>query len=177
HPFWVAGDISEWVEAADLEPGMWLRTSAGTYVQVSATEHETAQDQRVHNLTIANHHTYYVLAGAASVLVHNRNGCSVPRNEKGQFTSGENADAARGRQTHLNYRNALGDGYVYDYKLPSGRRPDAIDWENRIVRELKSDANSSQALGRRKLRIYVAELEAMTGQRWTGHLDTYRRFG
>ncbi|MEU8476735.1 hypothetical protein AB0D06_17120 [Streptomyces hygroscopicus] len=36
--------------------------------------------------------------------------------------------------------------------LSSGRRPDAIDWENRMVRELKSDAPSSMATGRRQLK-------------------------
>ncbi|MGK5446742.1 hypothetical protein [Streptomyces radiopugnans] len=118
-----------------------------------------------------------MLAGAAPVLVHNSNGCGVARNEKGQFTSGENADVARGRQTHLNYRNALGAGYEFEVRLPSGLRPDAVDWNNRVVRELKSDAKSSQATGRQQLQKYVAELEDMTGQSWTGHLDTYKRFG
>ncbi|HWB37927.1 MAG TPA: hypothetical protein VHA75_18070 [Rugosimonospora sp.] len=92
-------------------------------------------------------HTYYVLASETPVLVHNRS-CGVARNEKGQFTSGENADAARGRQTHLNYRNALGAGYDFEVTLPSGLRPDAVDWKNRVVRELKSDAKSSQATAR-----------------------------
>ncbi|TDB77119.1 sugar-binding protein, partial [Actinomadura sp. KC216] len=71
HPFWVAGDINKWVEAADLKPGMWLRTSAGTYVQVTATDHWTTRYQRVHNLTVAGPHTYHVLARQSSVLVHN----------------------------------------------------------------------------------------------------------
>ncbi|MEU8800906.1 RHS repeat-associated core domain-containing protein [Spirillospora sp. NPDC048819] len=75
HPFWVAGDINAWVQAADLKPGMWLRTSAGTYTQVTATDYRTAHHQRVHNLTIANTHTYYVLAGASPLLVHNRGNC------------------------------------------------------------------------------------------------------
>ncbi|TMQ89765.1 DUF4258 domain-containing protein [Actinomadura soli] len=74
HPFWVAGDIDAWVEAADLKPGMWLRTSVGTYVQITATKLWTTHHQRVHNLTIANTHTYHVGVGNDSVLVHNR-GC------------------------------------------------------------------------------------------------------
>lgn len=118
-----------------------------------------------------------MLAGDTPVLVHNNDGCVVPRNEKGQFTSGENADVARRRQTHLNYRNALGAGYDFEVTLPSGLRPDAVDWKNRVVRELKSDAKSSQATGRRQLQEYVAELEDMTDQSWTGYLDTYKRFG
>ncbi|MBD3007557.1 hypothetical protein IEJ02_26680 [Streptomyces sp. 5-10] len=79
-------------------------------------------------------------------------------------------------ETHKNYRTALGDGYDYEVTLPSGRRPDAIDWENRVVRELKSDSPSSMATGRRQLKGYVEELEEMTGQSWTGHLDIYKRF-
>ncbi|MBB0228705.1 hypothetical protein [Streptomyces calidiresistens] len=115
-----------------------------------------------------------MLAGATPVLVHNS---SCPRDAQGRFTSGENADSARGRLTHQNYRTALGDGYDYEVTLPSGRRPDAISWESRVVRELKSDAPSSMATGRRQLRGYVGELEEMTGQAWTGHLDIYKKFG
>ncbi|GAA4053645.1 RHS repeat-associated core domain-containing protein [Actinomadura miaoliensis] len=71
HPFWVAGDINRWTKAVDLKPGMWLRTSAGTYVQITAIESWSKPDQRVHNLTVDTDHTYYVEAGDASVLVHN----------------------------------------------------------------------------------------------------------
>ncbi|MFG2091912.1 MULTISPECIES: polymorphic toxin-type HINT domain-containing protein [unclassified Spirillospora] len=84
HPFWVAGDINAWVEAAELKPGMWLRTSAGTYIQVTATKRWTTKHQRVHNLTIANHHTYYVKVGTTGALVHNAGPC-------GNFSSAQNA--------------------------------------------------------------------------------------
>ena len=70
HPFWVA-ELGEWIDATDLRPGEWLRTSAGTYVQISAIERWTTPWATVHNLTVSNVHTYYVLAGAAPVLVHN----------------------------------------------------------------------------------------------------------
>ncbi len=70
HPFWVR-DAGRWVPAKDLRPGMWLRTSSGTYVQIKAVAKRTAQDQTVHNLTVADLHTYYVLAGVTPVLVHN----------------------------------------------------------------------------------------------------------
>ncbi|MFI7454941.1 polymorphic toxin-type HINT domain-containing protein [Nonomuraea sp. NPDC049714] len=69
HPFWVPTS-KQWVNAADLAPGMWLRTSAGTYVQVGAVKQRTAI-QRVHNMTVDRFHTYYVLAGASPVLAHN----------------------------------------------------------------------------------------------------------
>ncbi|MBM7861010.1 DNRLRE domain-containing protein [Lentzea nigeriaca] len=69
HPFWVP-ELDEWVKAEDLRPGALLRTSAGTYVQVTAVAQRTAT-QRVHNLTVDELHTYYVLAGETPVLVHN----------------------------------------------------------------------------------------------------------
>ncbi|MER7132165.1 TreTu family toxin [Streptosporangium saharense] len=69
HPFWVE-NLRTWVKASELLPGMVLRTSAGTYVQVTATKKWTAH-QRVHNLSVDDLHTYYVVAGNQAVLVHN----------------------------------------------------------------------------------------------------------
>ncbi|MEV7544066.1 polymorphic toxin-type HINT domain-containing protein [Streptomyces sp. NPDC089915] len=70
HPFWAA-DLAKWVNATDLKVGQWLRTNSGTHVQVTAIKRWTALDTTVHNLTVADLHTYYVLAGATPVLVHN----------------------------------------------------------------------------------------------------------
>ncbi|MGW5422550.1 ricin-type beta-trefoil lectin domain protein [Streptomyces sp. NPDC003943] len=69
HPFWLTGP-KRWVDAKDLRPGMWLRTAAGTRVQISAVRHRTVP-ATVHNLTVTTDHTYYVFAGTAPVLVHN----------------------------------------------------------------------------------------------------------
>ncbi|RSM55877.1 hypothetical protein DMB66_34810 [Actinoplanes sp. ATCC 53533] len=69
HPFWVP-KLSEWVQAAQLTAGQWLRTSAGTRVKIAAVRHHAAV-ARVHNLTVADLHTYYVVAGGRPVLVHN----------------------------------------------------------------------------------------------------------
>jgi RHS repeat-associated protein len=70
HPFWVESE-RRWIDADQLKPGMWLRAGAGAFTQISAIETQFAQKQRVHNLTVADTHTYYVLAGATPVLVHN----------------------------------------------------------------------------------------------------------
>ncbi|MEU3603562.1 polymorphic toxin-type HINT domain-containing protein [Streptomyces sp. NPDC006798] len=69
HPFWVP-ELREWIDATDLAAGDWLRTGAGTLVQITAVERRTAQ-ATVHNLTVSDLHTYYVLAEATPVLVHN----------------------------------------------------------------------------------------------------------
>jgi hypothetical protein len=43
--------------------GQYLQINRGAYVQVSAITAWTSGDQRVQNLTVADTHTYYVLAG------------------------------------------------------------------------------------------------------------------
>lgn len=73
HPFWVP-ELGEWIKATGLKAGEWLRTSAGTHVQITAVKRWTVQRATVHNLTVAGEHTYYVLAGQTPVLVHNCGG-------------------------------------------------------------------------------------------------------
>ncbi|SCL30352.1 intein C-terminal splicing region/RHS repeat-associated core domain-containing protein [Micromonospora nigra] len=77
HPFWVP-ELGEWIDATDLQPGQWLQTSAGTFVQITAIERWAVPRAVVHNLTVANTHTYYVLAGNTPVLVHN---CTIDPSE------------------------------------------------------------------------------------------------
>ncbi|MGW0754820.1 polymorphic toxin-type HINT domain-containing protein, partial [Streptomyces sp. NPDC002587] len=69
HPFW-APSLNKWLKATDLTAGMWLQTSTATWVQVTEVKRWT-QHKKVRNLTVASEHTYYVLAGATPVLVHN----------------------------------------------------------------------------------------------------------
>jgi len=70
HPFWVP-ELQKWVKATGLESGTWLSTSAGTRVQITAVKRWTVLTATVHNLTVSDLHTYFVLAGNTSVLVHN----------------------------------------------------------------------------------------------------------
>ncbi|MFI2349362.1 polymorphic toxin-type HINT domain-containing protein [Streptomyces sp. NPDC019443] len=74
HPFWSPSEHA-WVEARDLEPGMTLLTDHGNTVIVTAN-HAFAKHARTYNLTVDDLHTYYVLAGATPVLVHN-SGCGT----------------------------------------------------------------------------------------------------
>ncbi|MEU1868548.1 polymorphic toxin-type HINT domain-containing protein [Streptomyces sp. NPDC019793] len=69
HPFWSPSE-SAWVEAGDLQPGMTLQTADGDQVTLTATRYFEKR-QRTHDLTLTEIHTYYVLAGATPVLVHN----------------------------------------------------------------------------------------------------------
>ena len=78
HPFWLP-DQKSWVDAKDLRVGSTLQTSAGTWVQVTTIKKRVAI-KRVFNLTVDDIHTYHVLAGDTSVLVHNCGG-KAPRFE------------------------------------------------------------------------------------------------
>ncbi|MFJ5264663.1 polymorphic toxin-type HINT domain-containing protein, partial [Streptomyces sp. NPDC088387] len=70
HPFWVPS-LGRWVDAGELKPGHWVRSPEGAWIQVSAVKAWTARKATVHNLTVTDAHTYYVLVGSAPVLVHN----------------------------------------------------------------------------------------------------------
>ena len=112
HPFWVQSE-HRWVDAKDLRPGTLLRTAAGTYLQTTAVRTH-ATHHRVHNLTVADLHTYYVLAGSTPVLVHNSGPCP----EAGLKAAADAADefASPGGMTG---HAALGDGTTMN--LSSGR--------------------------------------------------------
>ncbi|NUV77831.1 polymorphic toxin-type HINT domain-containing protein [Streptomyces fungicidicus] len=73
HPFWLADD-QRWKNAGDLRAGDELRTPDGASVTVTEVRNQQGP-QRTHDLTVNDLHTYYVLAGATPVLVHNSNGC------------------------------------------------------------------------------------------------------
>ncbi|MFG3346157.1 ricin-type beta-trefoil lectin domain protein [Streptomyces sp. NPDC048018] len=70
HPVWVP-ELGAWIKATDLTSGEWLQTSSGTYVQITSVRRWTAPAATVHNLTVSALHTYYALAGATPLLVHN----------------------------------------------------------------------------------------------------------
>nr|WP_268987914.1 polymorphic toxin-type HINT domain-containing protein [Salinispora arenicola] len=70
HPFWNETD-QQWQESQELDYGDLLHTAAGQTLAVfgldwAATQHDTA-----YTLTVADIHTYYVVAGNTPVLVHN----------------------------------------------------------------------------------------------------------
>jgi hypothetical protein len=68
HPIWNATD-RRWSDAADLADGDSLLARTGSATVTDVYRHTGAQF--MHNLTVAELHTYYVLAGETPVLVHN----------------------------------------------------------------------------------------------------------
>ncbi|MGW3201457.1 polymorphic toxin-type HINT domain-containing protein [Streptomyces sp. NPDC001118] len=131
HPFW-ADDLEAWAAADQLQPGAWLRTGAGTRVQVSAVRTWTAPDQTVRNLTVGDLHTFYVMAGSTPLLVHNANGCGKWKAEYDALSNGkqkhvkEIPTAAELRKTFERWTKdaqrlpARGPKIPDVYKLPDG---------------------------------------------------------
>ncbi|MEU4564974.1 polymorphic toxin-type HINT domain-containing protein [Actinoplanes sp. NPDC023936] len=74
HPFWDVNSKT-WVGAGDLTPGKSLLRAADGTVQRVVKVHNHIGDKNMRDLTVADIHTYYVLAGTTPVLVHN---CSEP---------------------------------------------------------------------------------------------------
>jgi hypothetical protein len=75
HPFWNETDQA-WTEAAQLMPGKALHVLAapGRTFTAKVIKVETWTGlNHMRDLTVANVHTYYVVAGATPVLVHNQN--------------------------------------------------------------------------------------------------------
>ncbi|MGW7172124.1 polymorphic toxin-type HINT domain-containing protein [Streptomyces xanthophaeus] len=82
HPFWSPSEQA-WVKAGDLSIGASLLTSNGAIVTVSENLHYVERVE-TYNFTVADFHTYYVLAGLTPVLVHNECGPEFSLS-KGQF--------------------------------------------------------------------------------------------
>jgi hypothetical protein len=119
HPFWNAA-TRQWTNAADLQPGQSLLSADGTTYEVTAVT-PVAGAQNMRNLTVANLHTYYVLAGTTPVLVHNTElvpGQSCPITVRPGFTpkpgrggapgSREGQDFTVAGKDEVLQRNALG---------------------------------------------------------------------
>ncbi|MFI6246988.1 Hint domain-containing protein [Streptomyces sp. NPDC051016] len=125
HPIWLPKP-HRWAKASELRSGDWLQTSAGTYIQVTAVRAWT-QTATVNNLTVSSTHTYYVLAGATAVLVHNCND-NIISNADGFDNSAELSQASAGDVYSGAYNP--GDGTFYarlsvDEKDPT-RFPNAV---------------------------------------------------
>jgi hypothetical protein len=72
HPFWDATG-QQWVDAAELRPGNLLLTGDdGSETGVTVVDVDNFTGSRnMRDLTVADIHTYFVVAGTVSALVHN----------------------------------------------------------------------------------------------------------
>ncbi|MEU6935658.1 polymorphic toxin-type HINT domain-containing protein [Streptomyces rubiginosohelvolus] len=162
HPFWVP-DLKEWVDAAELRSGQSLLNSDGSLERIASVKN-WSQVAEVHNLTVEDLHTYYVLAGQTPVLVHNSN-CDVI------LGAGEGAaDALRAftstkPETEFVFDSGAGKFLAGDRdRIPGGLSPH----EQLAV---KADMDRGTVLGgtlfRDNGRLVFTENSGHYGHRWT----------
>ncbi|WP_155884844.1 restriction endonuclease fold toxin [Actinomadura flavalba] len=121
HPFWIGGSTRRWVPAADVEPGMWLRDAQGQSVQVSSVRTWVVGDQRVHNLTVSDLHTYYAVAGEVPVLVHNCGGMKASAQVRNLVARGKTREAA-----DVHYEDMVRARTGGTSQIINGREVDAV---------------------------------------------------
>ncbi|MEU3353172.1 LamG-like jellyroll fold domain-containing protein [Streptomyces sp. NPDC037389] len=131
HPFYDQTQ-SSFVEAKDLHEGDRLQTETGD-VEVTAVRLYHA-DAVTYDLTVNGLHTYYVVADAAPVLVHNANLPEIcgPITAKTHFADVEVYDA-HGSQID-SYSLRSGATTPEEASLGEGRARQAVHTENRAAR-------------------------------------------
>ncbi|MFI8421199.1 RHS repeat-associated core domain-containing protein [Streptomyces sp. NPDC085479] len=126
HPFWVP-ELDSWIQAGDLAVGQFLRTSAGTLVQISAVRSYNRQ-QETFDLAVEGIRSYFVLAGSIPVLVHNCNE-AIASALKARVDSLHKLlpKGAQGRRSTAIIRAVDSDGAVHDVVGWSGDATRALD--------------------------------------------------
>ncbi|MFD7922188.1 polymorphic toxin-type HINT domain-containing protein [Streptomyces sp. NPDC059740] len=128
HPFW-DDTLHAWVKAGRLSPGHLLVTAANRHVTVGKVLVRPGEGD-MHNMTVAQLHTYYVLAGATPVLVHNSGpNCGVPLGGKnGDHLGGEDF---HGSEYSLDEITEFVNGHTGDGN-PAMGRPSAAEVETTL---------------------------------------------
>ncbi|MGW7112002.1 polymorphic toxin-type HINT domain-containing protein, partial [Streptomyces xanthophaeus] len=85
HPYW-SESRDQWVDAGELKQGEQLRQPNGTTLTVTSVRNYP-HAVTTHNLTVADLHTYYVLAGATPTLVHNCDVVDAARNSAAEYST------------------------------------------------------------------------------------------
>ncbi|MGY0231454.1 polymorphic toxin-type HINT domain-containing protein [Longispora urticae] len=132
HPFWVVGD-GKWVDAGSLRPGDQLLGLTGGTMRVVAVDNRLGAAV-MRDLTVADIHTYYIVAGSTPVLVHN---CGTGVSLDGaQQVSGRFPQTADPGQTLFRQQQ---DGTVTAYAR--------YDAEGQIAQRADLDPNSAAHAG------------------------------
>ncbi|WP_371617591.1 polymorphic toxin-type HINT domain-containing protein [Streptomyces sp. NBC_00454] len=130
HPYW-SETRHQWVDAGELNAGEQLRQPNGTTLTVTAT-HNYPYAVTTHNLTVDDFHTYYVLAGATPVLVHN---CKTSTPQDGSGLSDDDLlTAAQGERDR--FAREVG-------AMPTNKRPAVVTaGYNTETRQFAAAANA-----------------------------------
>jgi hypothetical protein len=116
HPFWNATD-HEYQRADQLDRGDQLLAADGRLVRVVGLRPGSQRVATAYNLTVDDIHTYYVLAGATPVLVHNTGPCKNP------LTADQQKDIANWFKGMTKVSGNYGKAAVYEIKKPGPGLP------------------------------------------------------
>ena len=90
------------------------------------------------------------------------------------FKGGETADTKLGRQMHKVYNP--GDEYIKEFRLPSGKRVDAVSIEKGDIRELKPNNSKAIKRGEKQAQSYMNELQTLYPDiNWEYNIDVYNK--
>jgi hypothetical protein len=80
-----------------------------------------------------------------------------------------------GQQMHKSYKadKVLKRVREKEFRLPSGKRIDFIDFEKKIIYELKPNNPQAIKQGRKQLEAYKKEVERIYGKGWRTKLELY----
>jgi RHS repeat-associated protein len=101
HPFWVLA--RGWTDAGDLTLGDQMVNENGKLIKITSLS-ESVRTAVVHNLTVDRIHTYYVMAGKQSVLVHNAGSC--PKHGHGPQAQSNGKSSGRDKHPKADKRRA-----------------------------------------------------------------------
>ncbi|REH51886.1 RHS repeat-associated protein [Kutzneria buriramensis] len=110
HPFYDTTQAA-FVDAVDLHPGDRLQTADGGAAEVTSVRayHQT---ETTYDLTIDGLHTYYVVAGAAPVLVHNCGADDLAPEAKASYDTLTSAVGRAASRSAQDIRNSLTPGQL-----------------------------------------------------------------
>jgi len=94
-----------------------------------------------------------------------------PQTSNMHKAGGENKYTQAGRQAHKDYQP--GEGFQKEQTLKSGKRPDAVNYDKKIVKELKPNNPEAIKKGTKQVEGYKQELQQQEGGEWKSQVDTY----
>ncbi|WP_344100024.1 polymorphic toxin-type HINT domain-containing protein [Nocardiopsis rhodophaea] len=179
HPFWVP-ETAEWVNAIDLEPGTWLRTSGGTWAKVTAVENRIVTNQQVHNLTVQDLNTYYVRAGAAEALTHNEECFKFDEQTWNERDDTDGIEHSSDRHDETGDRYRPGKDSVWESEIDNKKKAELAnatkDMEGTIQKNPKGDVvayevDAGKPIGKNHDGSHTSTYTVIR-DRWTGDLVT-----
>ena len=121
---------------------------------------------------------FFSYAGLEGMLASGVTRSVVRNTAENTVKNGSTAATRLGQLMHKAYKaeDVLDGIRIKEFRLPSGKRIDFIDLENKIIYELKPNNARAIRQGIKQLQMYMKELQSMPryeGIQWRTVLDTY----